>query len=233
MREESKVIEIKNLTKRFPDGTIANDNINLTVNTGDVLGLVGPNGSGKTTLFRQIFNILKTSEGEILVNGKKANANEFAYIPQFPVIFPSLSVKESIYAALRYQGEKKNVISENVNQALEKTGLMNQANNYSYTLSGGQLKLLGFAILLASKKDIWILDEPTSMVDIVTKEKIWSLFNENKQGKTVIISSHDMSEIQKICSRIAIINKGKVTHEEEITKEDYEIFYERMLKYVK
>ncbi len=227
------MIEINNLTKEYPDGTVANNNICLTVNNGEVLGIIGPNGSGKTTLFRQILSILKSSHGEILLDGETVDASKIAYIPQFSVVFPSLTVRESIYVALRYQGKKKKEIEMNVQMALEKTGLIDIEDNYSYTLSGGQLKLLSFAILLASDKNIWILDEPTSMVDIVTKEKIWSLFEENRKEKTVIISSHDMAEVKKVCSRIAVINKGAITHEEIVPKEDFAEFYERMMSYVK
>lgn len=227
------MIEIKNLTKQYPNGRIANNNINISVYPGDVLGLIGANGSGKTTLFRQMFSILSITKGEILVDGISSKAELFAYMPQASVIFPSLTVRESIYAALRYQGFNNTEIKRKIKDILEITGLDKYAEDYSITLSGGQLKLLSFAIIIASDKKYWILDEPTSMVDIVTKNKVWSLIEKNKRDRTVIIASHDMAEVKRLCNRLIVINNGSITHEEEImAEENYDCFYERMMNYV-
>ena len=227
------MIEIKNLTKQYPNGRIANNNINISVYPGDVLGLIGANGSGKTTLFRQMLSILSITKGEILVDGISSKAELFAYMPQSSVIFPSLTVRESIYAALRYQGFNNTEIKRKIKDVLEITGLDKYAEDYSITLSGGQLKLLSFAIIIASDKKYWILDEPTSMVDIVTKNKVWSLIEKNKGDRTVIIASHDMAELKRLCNRLIVINNGSITHEEEIiAEENYDCFYERMMNYV-
>lgn len=204
------MIEFKNVTKTFKNGYTANKNISFTVEKGDVIGLVGPNGSGKTTLIRQLFHLLETTEGEITVDGKTKYMDLISYVPQFAAIYPALTVAESIDVTLRYQGYEKAFRKKKVEEVLSILDMQDIRNVYTYMLSGGQKKLLGFACGIASDKPYLILDEVTSMVDIVTKEKIWNVITQLKKEKGIILASHDMAEVKQHCNEIVVLKNGNM-----------------------
>lgn len=217
------MIEFKNITKTYSNEYTANSNISFNVEIGKVVGLVGPNGSGKTTLIRQLFRLLKTTEGEIMVDGKKEYMDLISYVPQFTAIYPALTVAESLDVSLRYQGCKKNFRKNKVEQVISMLAMEEMRNVYTYMLSGGQRKLLGFACGIASDKPYLILDEVTSMVDIVTKERIWAIIKKLRNEKGIILASHDMSEVKQHCNEIVVLKRGRVIYQgkpEEI-KTDY------------
>lgn len=207
------MIEFKNVTKTYSNGYTANKNISFTVKKGEVVGIVGPNGSGKTTLIRQLFRLLEVTEGEIIIDGKKEYMDLISYVPQFAATYPALTVEESIDVTLRYQGCDKAYRKNKIEQVLELLDMKDICKVYTYMLSGGQRKLLGFACGIASDKPYLIFDEVTSMVDIVTKEKIWDVITKIKSDKGIILASHDMMEVKKHCNEIVVLKKGNVIYQ--------------------
>ena len=206
------MIEIRNITKKYQNGYIANKNISFNVKRGDVIGLVGPNGSGKTTLIRQMFKLLESTDGSIMVDDQKEYMDLMSYVPQFPAIYPGLTVEESIDIAMRYQGVDKISRKVKLEDVLELLDLQTIRKRYTYMLSGGQQKLLGFACAISVDKPYLILDEVTSMVDIVTREKIWNTIQTLRKGKGILLASHDMDEVKKNCNTIVVLKKGEIIY---------------------
>lgn len=203
-----KLFEVRNLTKKFPNGTIANKTLNLSLNRGEVIGLIGPNGAGKTTFIRLLLGLLKPTSGTIDFTIKKPRES-IGYVPQLPVFFPSLTVEETIYFPLKYRGMKRVEIRKTIDHILNITGIEAYRFNFSYTLSGGIKKMLLIATALAQNVEILVFDEPTSMVDIVNKKKIWQLISKGKKASGIIIASHDMQEVQRLCDRIYVQVDGE------------------------
>ncbi len=202
---------MQNVSKTYPTGIRANHNISFTVGQGEIVALVGPNGSGKTTLMQQMLGVLKTGEGIIRIDGEENNTRSIAYIPQTPAIYPALTVRESLLATTKYLGIPKRESTERIDRVLERTGLSRNAQQPAYTLSGGQRKLLSFGCMLVQEATNLVMDEVTSMVDVVTKEHIWQMIlDEQKRGCAVLLSSHDISEVKKLCTKLVVLQKGSV-----------------------
>lgn len=205
------MINITNVTKTYPNGVQANKNISLTVAQGEVVGLVGPNGSGKTTLIQQILGVIKIGCGTITIDDRENDPSRLAYVPQFPAIYPALTVNETVLAALYYCGYNKREALGKAEITLTRAGLTSIANHYAYALSGGQKKLLSFACALAQEKQYLILDEATAMIDILSKETIWKLIGEEKdKGTAVLIASHDIPKIKRLCSSFVVMKNGEI-----------------------
>lgn len=205
------MIEIRNVSKTYPTGIQANHEISFCVNAGEVVALVGPNGSGKTTLFQQILGVIKLGSGAVLVDGKENNTSSIAYVPQFPAIYPSLTVAETLNATAMYLGMPKKIAKEKIDAVLTRAKLLRIAKQPCYTLSGGQRKLLSFACILVQDAPNLVMDEVTSMVDAVTKELIWTLIAEEQQkGKAILLSSHDLWEVKKLSTKVIVLQKGRV-----------------------
>lgn len=205
------MIEIQHVTKIYPNGIKANQDISFTVNDGEVVALVGPNGSGKTTLMQQMLGVLRIGEGKILIDGKEDDLRNTAYIPQLPAIYPALTVKESLMVTTKYLGLDKEESGRRVNEVLERIGFVDRADQPTYTLSGGQKKLLSFGCMLVQKARNLVMDEVTSMIDVVTKDMIWKLIEEEKKkGCAILLSSHDTAEVNKLCTRLVVMKNGSV-----------------------
>ena len=214
-----KVLDVVNLTKIYPNGKKANAGINLEVRKGEIVGLIGPNGAGKTTLLRQILALLKPTEGSITLLGKDIVKDpsiikqEVGYEPQYPLYFPSLTVEESIGFALKFKGYKGETLSQKLSQIIELLSLGDVRKFYGYQLSPGLIKLQLLGVALAQSNSFLVLDEPTSMIDIINKNHIWEVLSESKADKSLLIASHDMNEVKRLCDRIYLIVDGKVIAE--------------------
>lgn len=205
------MIQFDRVTKVFPGGVKANDEVSFCLQPGEVLGIIGPNGSGKSTIFRQLFGIISTTSGKIIIDGKEKCLDNVSYAPQFPVIYPYLKVYESLETTLNYQKISKKEILPRVNDTLKKFNLWDIRNYYSYTLSGGQRKKLSFINALIQDRKYLILDEVSSMMDPISKQEIWKTIIElKKAGKGILISSHDIAEIKTVCDKILVLKKGSV-----------------------
>jgi ABC-2 type transport system ATP-binding protein len=242
------VIKVNNLVKRYGD-LLALDHLSLEVGEGEVFGLLGPNGSGKTTAINCILSLLKYDKGEIEIFGKPMAPDAYnikqdiGVIMQNVAVFEELTVYENIdYFCSLYvpdKVERKQLVEE----AIEFVGLQDFRKFYPKKLSGGLLRRLNIACGIAHKPRLIILDEPTVAVDPQSRNKILEGIERlNRQGATIIYTSHYMEEVEQICTRIVIMDKGKIiasgtkeelkamiTLGEKITVETFSINQENLL----
>ena len=210
------VVSVKNLVKRYGN-LIALDHFSLDVAEGEVFGLLGPNGSGKTTAINCILSLLKYSKGEIQVFGRPMRPDsydikrEIGIVPQNVAVFKELTVIENIRYFCGLYVEDKAKCRELVEEAVAFVGLEDYTKFLPRKLSGGLLRRLNIACGIAHKPKLIFLDEPTVAVDPQSRNSILEGIQDmNRRGATVIYTSHYMEEVEQICSRIAIMDKGKV-----------------------
>lgn len=209
------VINVKNLVKRYGD-LIALDHFNLEVQEGEILGLLGPNGSGKTTAINCILSLLKYDKGSIEIYDKPMSPDAYdikrniGIVMQNVAVFDELTVYENIdYFCGLYINDKK-TRKKLVEEAIEFVGLGDFKKFYPKKLSGGLLRRLNIACGIAHKPKLIILDEPTVAVDPQSRNNILEGIKElNRQGATIVYTTHYMEEVEQICSRITIMDKGK------------------------
>lgn len=209
------VIKIENLVKRYKD-LIAVDHFNLEIGEGEIFGLLGPNGSGKTTTINCILSLLSFDKGVIEVFGQTMRPDSYdlkrqiGIVMQNVAVFETLTVYENIdYFCGLYIRDKK-LRRQYVEEAIAFVELEQFRKFYPKKLSGGLLRRLNIACGIAHKPKLIILDEPTVAVDPQSRNKILEGIVElNRQGATIIYTSHYMEEVEQICTRIAIMDKGK------------------------
>lgn len=211
-----KVIEIKNLTKSYGD-LIALDNFNLDVYQGEILGLLGPNGSGKSTCINTILSLLKYDIGKIMIFNQEMKPSAYqikrkiGVVFQEVAVFEELSVKENIdYFCGLYIKEKK-IRAKYVQEAIDLVSLNEFVKFKPKQLSGGLLRRLNIACGIAHKPELIFLDEPTVAVDPQSRNSILEGIKKlNNDGATIVYTTHYMEEVEKLCNRIVIIDKGKI-----------------------
>lgn len=210
------VIKVKNLVKRY-DNLVALDHFSLEVNEGEVFGLLGPNGSGKTTAINCILSLLKYDKGTIEIYGKPMSPDAYDIKRNIGIIMQNVAVMEelNVYENIDYfcglYITDKNKRRELVEEAISFVGLNDFRKFYPKKLSGGLLRRLNIACGIAHKPKLIILDEPTVAVDPQSRNKILEGIKQlNKEGATIVYTSHYMEEVEEICSRIAIMDKGKI-----------------------
>jgi ABC-2 type transport system ATP-binding protein len=209
---ETGVIKTVNLSKHFKE-VKAVSNLNMTVHKGEIFGFLGPNGAGKTTTIKMIMGLIHPTEGEILIKGEKAGPDRvdirkgMGFLPERVALFDNLTPKQTLSFFCELKGCDKSVVSS----LIEEVGLQDAADRKVGTFSKGMTQLLGVAQAMIGKPPIYILDEPMGGLDArwvkVIRDKIRQL---NKEGATVVFSSHILSEVQALCDRVAIIDKGKL-----------------------
>ncbi len=212
---EKTVVKIENLVKRYKE-LIALDHFNLEIKEGEIFGLLGPNGSGKTTTINCLLSLLSFDKGNIEIFGEKMTPSNYNVKKQIGVImqnvavFDELTVYENIdyFCGLYIRDKAKR--KKCVEEAIAFTGLEDFVKFRPKKLSGGLLRRLNIACGIAHKPKLIILDEPTVAVDPQSRNKILEGIAElNRQGATVIYTSHYMDEVEQLCTRIAIMDKGK------------------------
>lgn len=209
------VVEIENLVKRYGD-LVALDHFNLKIEEGEIFGLLGPNGSGKSTTIHCMLSLLEYDKGTIRIFGKKMKPTSYdikrdiGVVMQNVAVFDDLTVYENIdYFCGLYISDKK-TRKQYVQEAIAFVELKDFQNFYPKKLSGGLLRRLNIACGIAHKPKLIILDEPTVAVDPQSRNKILEGIQElNRQGATIIYTSHYMEEVEQICTRIAIMDKGR------------------------
>ncbi|BDF33549.1 ABC transporter ATP-binding protein [Lachnospiraceae bacterium] len=210
------MITIQNLVKRY-GSLLALDHLNLEIHEGEIFGLLGPNGSGKTTAINCLLALLKYDKGTITVMGKEMRPDrydikkEIGVVMQNVAVFEQMSVRENIdyFCGLyiRDKGRRRELVDE----AIRFVGLEDYMKMRPKKLSGGLLRRLNIACGIVHKPKLIIMDEPTVAVDPQSRNKILEGIMElNRQGSTIIYTSHYMEEVEQICSRIAIIDHGRV-----------------------
>ena len=210
------IVHIENLVKRYGELTALN-HLNLDIREGEVFGLLGPNGSGKTTAINCMLSLLKYEKGQIEIFGESMSPDNYQVKKQIGIVlqnvavFDELTVQENIdYFCGLYIGDKKKR-KELVEDAIHFVGLEDYQKMRPKKLSGGLLRRLNIACGIAHKPRLIILDEPTVAVDPQSRNKILERIQQlNQQGSTIIYTSHYMEEVEQICTRIAIMDHGRV-----------------------
>ena len=210
------MIHIENLVKLYGD-LVALNHLNLDIKEGEIFGLLGPNGSGKTTAINCLLSLLKYDKGDIEIFGQKMTPDNYEVKQQIGIVlqnvavFDELTVYENIdYFCGLYIHDKKRR-RELVEEAIQFAGLEDYCKVRPKKLSGGLLRRLNIACGIAHKPRLIILDEPTVAVDPQSRNKILEGIQElNRQGSTIIYTSHYMEEVEQICTRIAIMDHGRV-----------------------
>jgi ABC-type multidrug transport system ATPase subunit len=213
------IIETRNLSKRFKDVQAVNS-LNMKVRKGEIYGFLGPNGAGKTTTIKMMMGLTHPSAGEVLIGGKKVSGDsvsikkDIGYLPEVVAFYDNLTPLQTLHFFCELKGVDKSIAEP----LLKEVGLENVLHRKVGTFSKGMNQLLGIAQTMIGKPSIYILDESMAGLDArwvkVVREKIKML---NRQGATILFSSHILTEVQNLCNRVAIINKGKLIAEDTVS----------------
>ena len=206
------MIQIQGLTKQFNSVTAVHS-VDLTVDTGEIFGLVGPDGAGKTTLMRMILGVVDPSAGSVKVMGSsniEAVKKLIGYIPQKFSLYRDMTVLENIHLIGSMYGTSATAIESRAREILSFTNLLPFANRLADNLSGGMKQKLALAAGLMHKHQLFFLDEPTTGVDPVSRREFWQmLYRLNKEGMTVFVSTPYMDEAE-LCTRVAFMHEGRI-----------------------
>lgn len=213
------VLEIEGLTKKFGD-FVAVDHMNLKLREGEIFGFLGANGAGKSTTIHLISSLLRASKGEIRLLGKNiAKNSRFAkmnigIVPQDIAIYENLTAYENVHFFGGLYGLRGKELQERSLEALDFVGLTDKAKHYPKNFSGGMKRRLNIACAIAHQPKLIIMDEPTVGIDPQSRSYILdSVRKLNQMGCTIIYTSHYMEEVEEICTRIAIVDHGKIIAE--------------------
>jgi len=210
------IVKMEQVTKSFGD-VIAVDKMSLDIEEGEIFGLLGPNGAGKSTAINMITGLLSIDKGSISVNGsdvKKAKMTtkaQIGIVPQDIAIYEDLTCLENVRFFASLYGLRGKNLEAAAMEALEFTGLSDKSKSFPKSFSGGMKRRLNIACAIAHKPKLIIMDEPTVGIDPQSRNHILqSVKKLNEMGCTIIYTSHYMEEVEEICSRIAIMDHGKV-----------------------
>lgn len=212
------MIEIKNLTKKFGSDTIL-DNISFSVKKGEILGFLGPNGAGKSTTMKIITSFWTASEGRVEVDGVDVSADsiktrkKIGYLPETVPLYEDMKVFEYLKFVAEIRGIEKDEIKKSIKEAGEQCGLGKVMKKPIEELSKGYRQRVGLAQAIIHNPDVLILDEPTTGLDPNQIVEIRDLIKKIGKEKTVIFSTHILSEVSAVCDRVIIINNGKIAGE--------------------
>ena len=212
-------LEISNLTKQFGAQTALSD-VNININKNEIIGLLGPNGAGKSTLMKSIVGALKIDHVQILFNSKDITANEIeskkniGFLPENNPLYNDMFIKEY----LNFVAEIHKVQSSKIDDVIEKVGLTPEISKKIGQLSKGYKQRVGLAQAILHEPDLLILDEPTNGLDPNQIIEIRNVIKEIGQQKTVILSTHIMQEVEALCSRVILINQGRIIQDSPIAE---------------
>lgn len=213
------MIEVRNVIKEF-DGFRALDDLSMTVPTGSVYGLVGPNGAGKSTIIRHLTGIYRQDAGEIMIDGAPVFENpevksRIAYIPDDIFYYANASIREMMDF---YRSIYPHFDAERFKKLADVFGL--DPKRQMRRLSKGMQKQAAFWIAVSLRPEILILDEPVDGLDPVMRRRIWSIIMADvaENGTTVLVSSHNLRELEDVCDSVGIMNKGKIMIERSLNE---------------
>ncbi len=202
--------EVVDLKKYYNGSVVGVENVTFSLKEGEIFGLVGPNGAGKSTTLRAIVGLIKPTSGEVAIFNKTAlkaskERSELGYVPCEPSIYPRMTVRQNLEFVARVKGVGTDRVDELATRL--ELNLTRKAGD----LSSGNKKKLAIVMALLSSPKLIVLDEPTNGLDpIIKKEFLKILEEEKRRGASILISSHDLTEIQRICDRVGVIKDGKL-----------------------
>ena len=231
-----EILEVDNLRKEF--GTlVAVNNISLSVEKGQVWGLIGPNGAGKTTLLRMLATVLRPTSGSVRLLGFDL-AKEYlkirrhiGYLPDFFNLYNDLTLRECLeFFAKAYKVEDK-LIPQRVDEVLDYIELQSKRDDFIRHLSRGMVQRMGVGVLLVHDPDVFLLDEPASGLDPKARIQLRAVLTKlSREGKTIIISSHILTELSGFCSHIALMNEGNVVLHGAVDEIQRKVFDSRKIR---
>ena len=215
------MIKFENVSKRYADGTIAVDSLELDIQQGEFLVIIGPSGCGKTTTLKMINRLISLSDGTIYINGKKISEYDIhelrwniGYVLQQIALFPHMTIEDNIAIVPEMRKWGKEKIKKRIYELMEMVGLDYEtyANRKPSELSGGQQQRVGVVRALAADPEIILMDEPFSALDPISREKLQDDLLDLKRNlkKTTVFVTHDIQEALKLADRICLMNKGKI-----------------------
>ncbi|PTX61824.1 ABC-2 type transport system ATP-binding protein [Melghirimyces profundicolus] len=213
------MLEVRNLSKRYP-GRGGIENIRFSVDRGEIVGFLGPNGAGKTTTMRMITGYLSPTEGEVRVDGQlmtehsSKTKTQIGYLPESPPLYPEMTVEDY----LRFVADLREVPvreqKHRIADVLERTGITGRERQLIRRLSKGYKQRLGLAQAILHRPDLLILDEPTTGLDPKQITEIRELIRELGEKHTVLLSTHILPEVEMICKRVLIIDRGRLVEDD-------------------
>lgn len=210
------VLKLEGLTKKY-DGRAVVDHISLEIKKGEIFGLLGPNGAGKSTTMNMVCSLVRPTSGTVTAFGKNMQKNSrdikrsIGYIPQDLAIHGNLKAWENVELFTSLYGIRGAQLKKAVNDSLEFVGLTDKRNEFAGKFSGGMKRRLNIACAIGHNPELLIFDEPTVGIDPQSRNFILGkIRTANSLGATVIYTSHYMEEVEAICSRIAIMDNGKI-----------------------
>ena len=210
------MIKVTNLTKKFDEIT-ALDNFNMNVEKGSIYGLVGPNGAGKTTIIKTLIGVYKQDSGEVVIGNEneKITKQDIVYVSDDLYFFPTYTILEM---AKFYAGIYKNFDWDTFNNLKEIFNI--DTKRKAVKLSKGMKKQVSFWLTISCRPKIMLLDEPIDGLDPIMKKKVWKLLLEdvNINKTTVVVSSHNLKELEDVCTNLGIIKNGKMELEKSLNK---------------
>lgn len=219
-----KIIETRDITYKYPDGTLALEKVNFNAEQGKIVALLGPNGAGKSTLFLHFNGILRPASGSVIIDGETVNYDKKDLMKirqKVGIVFQNPddqlfapTVLEDVAFGPMNMGLSKEEVESRVKEALSRVGMEGFEKKPPHHLSGGQKKRVAIAGILAMKPKIMVLDEPTSGLDPKGASQILKLLYQlNKEGMTIVISTHDVDLVPLYASRVYIISHGRIIKE--------------------
>lgn len=214
--ENNTILKLSGLSKKFGNKT-AVDHISLEIKEGEIFGLLGPNGAGKSTTLNMVCSLLKPTSGNIEIFGMNTSNNmkkikkKIGYIPQELAIHGNLKAWENVELFTSLYGIKGKELKSAIDKSLEFVGLLDRKNDFAKNFSGGMKRRLNIACAIGHNPLLMIFDEPTVGIDPQSRNFILEkIKTANKNGATIIYTSHYMEEVETICSRIAIMDNGRI-----------------------
>jgi len=207
-----QAVEISHIVKSFADKVVVND-LSFSVSQGEVFGLIGPNGAGKTTTIRMMMDIIKPDSGDVTILGEKlseATKDKLGYLPEERGLYRKMRVLDSIIYLASLKGVDAHSAEERADELLNQTGMLPHKRKKIEELSRGMGQVIQFIVSVIHDPELIVLDEPFGGLDPVNVELLKGmLFNLRNQGKAIILSTHQMNEIEELCDRILMINHGR------------------------
>ena len=211
------ILETHALRKEYGQLVAVND-VSFNVERGQVVGLIGPNGAGKTTLLRLLATVLRPTSGTALIQGEDLSRDflnirkRVGYLPDFFNLYSDLTLRECIQFFAAAYGVERRQIPQRVTSVLEYVELMHKADDFIRNLSRGMVQRLGLAAKLVHEPDLFLLDEPASGLDPKARIQLRDILKRlSSEGRTIIISSHILTELSGFCSHIALMNNGRLS----------------------
>lgn len=216
----AKIVEIDNLKKTYLVGFLRKAvegarGITFDVRKGEIVGLIGPNGAGKTTTIKCLLGLCAPTSGSAKIRGvdaREPRAREgVGFLPENPYVYPYLTPREFVDLCARLSSMSSRAREEQVPKVLERTGIAWAADRPVHRLSKGMLQRTGLAAALVANPDLLVLDEPMSGLDPLGRREVRDLiFEERARGRTVLFSSHVLSDVETLCDRVVILRAGEV-----------------------